>query len=84
MAADLKTAQHQRSDEGRESPLEHKPGNVRQIMQRTVTEGMRGAKMIILIHEMRETPLVQNKMKSSKINVMSLRSLELKGKDGFH
>lgn len=80
MAGDLKTT-HQQSDEGRERQLEHKPVSVRQIMQRTVTEGMRRAKMIIIIHEMRETPLVKNEIKSSKINVMSLRSLELKGKD---
>jgi len=81
MAGDLKTAQHQQSDEGRERQLERKPVSVSQIMQRTVTKGMRRAKMIILIREMRETPLVKNEMKPSKINVMSLRSLQLKGKD---
>lgn len=68
----------------RERQLERKPVSVRPIMQRTVTKGMRRAKMIILIHEMRETPLVKNEMKSSKINVMSLRSLQLKGKDWLH
>ncbi len=54
---------------------------MREILQRTVTGGMRGVKITILIQEMRETPLVKNEMKSSKINVMSLRGLELDGKD---